>query len=114
MSPESEERLYATYPSLFPRETWVETESAMQWGCCCGDGWFPILDALCECIQRSVEHDDMPPVVVRQIKEKFGTLRFRFSGGDERTHAMAELALALSTRLPEEVATNALGAHQMD
>jgi len=106
VSPELEERLYTTYPSLFHRETWIDSESAMQSGCRCGDGWFPILDALCERIVWCVEHDDMPSVEVRQIKEKFGTLRFRFSGGDERTHAMASLALAISARIPEAPLTN--------
>ncbi|MCX9157829.1 hypothetical protein OPU71_17025 [Niveibacterium sp. 24ML] len=106
MTPELESRLYAAYPSLFHRETWIDTESAMQRGCCCGDGWFAILDALCECIAWSVEHENMPPVEVRQIKEKFGSLRFRYSGGDDRTRALVVLAQALSVRVDEDASFN--------
>lgn len=81
-------------------------ESCMYWGIECGDGWYDIIDALCEAVtytySTSVEIDekrakewgieptvwkddpksyyflevDGPQVVADQVKEKFGTLRF--------------------------------------
>jgi hypothetical protein len=36
----------------------------------------------------------VPQVVVEQIKEKFGGLRFYYQGGDEQVHGMVRMAEA--------------------
>ena len=72
------ETLVAKYPKLFAREG-----PRRNLGVNFGDGWYPLLDALCEAIQAQCEKIDLPPKMypfVEQIKEKFGTLRFYVSG----------------------------------
>ncbi|WP_069268954.1 hypothetical protein [Paraburkholderia nodosa] len=70
------------------------------WGFECGDGWFDLIDVLCARLQLATRHG-APQVVVRQVKEKFGTLRFNASGADERQRGMIELAEMMSGRLCE-------------
>jgi len=100
MSPNLEAQLLRNYPSLL-RPPLEPERDLMKWGFACDDVWYPILDALCACISWHVEQDDMPPVEVLQIKEKFGELRFRFRGGDARTHALVDLARRLSANVSE-------------
>jgi hypothetical protein len=64
-----------------------------------GEGWWPILQALCSNIQQYLnwknrESEIVPQVVVEQIKEKFGGLRFYYSGGDDRVTGMVSMAEA--------------------
>lgn len=44
----------------------------------------------------------VPQVVVQQVKEKFGTLRFYYSGGDEVVRGMVSMAESMSARTCEE------------
>lgn len=90
MSPEKQEILFARYPGIFRDRTKPMTESCMHWGIEVGDGWFDLLNALCEAINkpysgsvRAVEDGsdegfeyEFPQVVADQVKEKYGTLRF--------------------------------------
>jgi len=53
MSPDRKNHLFRTYPLLFPtrkpsvrKNPYIQTERGL--GISCMDGWFPILDALCE------------------------------------------------------------------
>lgn len=74
-------------------------------------GWWPILEHLCSNIQHHIDWvngsrerlllnneynhkipDECPQVVVEQIKEKFGGLRFYYQGGDEYIHGMVTMA----------------------
>ena len=62
-----------------------------------GEGWWPILEKLCNNIQSHIEWKNretvvVPQVVVEQIKEKFGGLRFYYQGGDEYIHGMVTMA----------------------
>jgi hypothetical protein len=45
---------------------------------------------------------DIPQVVVDQVKEKFGTLRFYYHGGDEYIRGLVGMAEAMSARTCEE------------
>jgi hypothetical protein len=68
-----------------------------------GQGWWPILEALCANIQqhtdwRNRETEIVPQVVVEQIKEKFGGLRFYYQGGDEQISGMVRMAEAWAGR----------------
>jgi hypothetical protein len=72
-----------------------------------GAGWWPILEALCANIQshidwRNRESETVPQVVVEQIKEKFGGLRFYYQGGDEQVHGMVRMAEAWAANCCEE------------
>jgi hypothetical protein len=80
-------------------------------GFCIGPGWWPILEALCsqihsytewrnntrEALLKSNPHNQkipeaVPQVVVQQIKEKFGGLRFYYNGGDDHIQGMVRMA----------------------
>jgi hypothetical protein len=45
--------------------------------------------------------NEVPHVEVQQVKEKFGGLRFYFSGGDERIDGMVLMAEAIAERTCE-------------
>jgi hypothetical protein len=130
----------------------------------CGDGWYQILDTLCEQIQHEIDNPDwvpnagpltmayykianktitpiyfklflhqnhfykgyrwriwnwlchrllpnikyakpekgIPQVVAKQIKEKFGGLRFYYEGGNDKIKGMVDYASALSYHTCEE------------
>ncbi len=48
MRKELDEKLCATYPLLFVDRYEDMTKTAMCWGFDCGDGWYPLINALCE------------------------------------------------------------------
>jgi hypothetical protein len=76
----------------------------MYWGFECGDGWFDLIDELCDSIQRYIDQNpslNVPQVEVEQVKEKFGTLRFYVSGGDDLTLGMIWFAESMSGRICE-------------
>ena len=53
-------------------------------GCQCDNGWYDLLSEICEKIQSVYDKNGREPdIVIDQIKEKFGTLRFYYHfGGD--------------------------------
>lgn len=72
-----------------------------------GAGWYPIIEALCANIQSHIdwknrEAEVVPQVVVEQIKEKFGGLRFYYQGGDEQVHGMVRMAETWAANCCEE------------
>jgi len=62
----------------------------------CGDGWFDLLDQLCDMINWDVNNNRAPAVEITQVKEKFGTLRFYYNGGNERIDGYVGFAEQLS------------------
>lgn len=49
----------------------------------CLPGWLDLIDELCRTLKTHLDkHPELPPLQVRQVKEKFGGLRFYYSGGD--------------------------------
>lgn len=98
MKQELEQQLLTAYPKIF---------SQPFGGFCVGDGWYHILEALCRRIQATIDNreqhiiwaaqngkyvEPIPQVVVAQIKEKFGGLRFYYDGGNEEISGMVEMA----------------------
>lgn len=84
-------------------------------GFCVGKGWYPIIRALCENIQAHINSvechrnhlliknvmsrpipEPVPQVEIRQIKEKFGGLRFYYDGGDDKIEGMVDMAESMS------------------
>ncbi len=98
MSPELEALLYERYPLLFAGRHLSPQETSMCWGCTCGDGWFMLLDTLCERLQWWCDHNETPQVVLTQVKEKFGELRVHQRGASPEQRGMIEMARALSAR----------------
>lgn len=113
MRQELDAALCAKYPKMMAQRNLPMTETCMCWGFECGDGWYNLLDALMANIQGHIDWrekqrayaieqkskkipDEVPQVVLFQVKEKFGTLSFYYSGGDERIFGMVMLAETLS------------------
>jgi hypothetical protein len=76
-------------------------ETCMCWGFDCGDGWFNILNQLMGSIQHHLDWKNKNGLVVEQVtldqvKEKFGTLRFYYSGGDDVIDGMVRLAESMT------------------
>ena len=90
-------------------------------GFACGEGWWPILESLCANIQGHIDWrnetrskllkdnpynhpipDEVSQVTVRQIKEKFGGLRFYYDGGDDTVDGMVTMAESWASRSCED------------
>lgn len=124
MRSELDQRLCDRYPLIFRDRNADMRVTAMCWGFDHGDGWYDIIDQLCQGIQNHIDwsqecHDRdvtwneqhahearpvtdvVPQVVATQIKEKFGTLRFYYTGGDDVIEGMVSMAEAMSSRVCE-------------
>jgi len=94
-------RLEETYPNMF---------SQPYGGVAVSQGWWPIIESLCANIQSHTDwwnknRETRPvveQVVVEQIKEKFGGLRFYYSGGDDTVAGMVRMAEAWADTACEE------------
>ncbi len=114
MRQELDEELCRKYPKIFQNRHAPMTETAMCWGFEIGDGWYQIVDSLCSNIQsyidwknRSAEagygdHKSVPQVIADQVKEKFGGLRFYYTGGDEQIYGMVRMAESWAYHACEE------------
>jgi hypothetical protein len=106
MKSELQEKLFSKYPKIFGDRTKPMTETCMCWGLEVGDGWYDLIDILCESLTytytTSIEVDEEdgkrlgikpyksevgnsyyftvepPQVIATQVKEKYGTLRFYY------------------------------------
>lgn len=108
MNPELTKKLYQKYPKIFADKNKSMQETCMCWGIECGDGWYHLLDVLCEALtytyltsvkvceekarvlglkpawtdDNGIPHYSLevkaPQVVADQVKEKYGTLRFYY------------------------------------
>ena len=88
MKQENEDYLKKVYPQMFPEDFW---------GVECNDGWFNIINMLCRNIQSRLNwQKEIPQVVVTQVKEKFGSLRFYYDGGDQYISGLVDMAEAIS------------------
>jgi len=111
MLPEKDKILCTKYPLIFKNRDGSIMDTCMAWGFECEDGWFDLLDTLCGKIQRYVdwksknlceEEKESLQVIASQVKEKFGTLRFYYYGGDDTIRGMVDMAEALSDKICEE------------
>ena len=88
-------RMQEKFPAMF---------SGQYGGFACGPGWWPMIETLCGVIQNHIDQSKgaCPQVVVEQIKEKFGSLRFYYQGGDDFISGAVWLAESMSGQLCEE------------
>jgi hypothetical protein len=106
MNSELQKKIFDKYPKMFGDRTKPMTETCMCWGLDVGDGWYELIDILCEALtytySTSVQIDEEdgkrlgikpyksevgdsyyfsvepPQIIVTQVKEKYGTLRFYY------------------------------------
>jgi hypothetical protein len=108
MKQELDKLLCEKYPKMLVNRNKPMTETCMCWGFECGDGWFQILDSLMSNIQHYIDwnnknfekgykqYKQVPQVTLDQVKEKFGTLRFYYTGGDDVIDGMVRMAESMS------------------
>lgn len=110
MTEDEDKVLCQKYPKIFKNRGGSVIETCMAWGFECDSGWFDIIDILCHEIQNyidwksknlSAEEVESLQVVADQVKEKFGTLRFYYSGGDEVIDGMVRMAESMTHRICE-------------
>jgi len=111
MKKELEDYLYKNYPKLYT-ECGEEQPFAL-FGFECNDGWFRLILWLSTYIQDYIDQHNrwaekypdqykpIPQVKVAQVKEKFGTLRYYYSGGDDKIGAVVQFAEYLSSNICE-------------
>lgn len=108
MRQELDKLLCEKYPAMMVNRNGAVTETCMCWGFECGDGWYNILNLLMSNIQNHIDHNNknfekgykqykqVPQVTLDQVKEKFGTLRFYYTGGDEYIRGLVSMAESMS------------------
>lgn len=104
------EEIEARYPRVFGSGTNAPDQSigTVYWEF--GYGWDTLIENLAAAIDREIERDpslaegDMP-FRIEQMKEKFGTLRFYYSGGNDRIHGLVNLTENLSASVCEVCGT---------
>jgi len=102
MKKELQDKLFEKYPNLFKEKDLPMTQTCMCWGIETGDGWFKLLDSLCFRLDDYVKHRaKVEPVIVEQVKEKFGGLRFYVHGGNEYTDGLIAMAETMSYNVCE-------------
>ena len=114
MKQELDKLLCEKYPKMMVNRNKNMQETCMCWGFECGDGWFNILDQLMSNIQHHIDwnnqnfdkgykqYKQVAQVTLDQVKEKFGTLRFYYSGGDDIIDGMVRMAESMSGCTCEE------------
>jgi hypothetical protein len=107
MKEELDRQLCDKYPLIFADRNKSMQETCMCWGFEHGDGWYNIIDSLCANIQNHIDWQNrqgekVPQVVATQVKEKFGTLRFYYNGGDDVIDGMVRMAESWSAVACEE------------
>ncbi len=89
MKKEYSDYLATTYPKIF---------SGKYGGFAIDDGWFNIINQACQLIQSHIDWSkgECTRVVARQVKEKFGTLRFYVDGGDDYCRGVIAMAESMT------------------
>lgn len=73
------------YPKLFSSEHLREIA--------CYPGWLSLLDDLCLRLQTYLDtNPGIPQIIVLQVKEKYGGLRFYIAGGDQFCRVIVDAA----------------------
>ena len=106
MSPELDEKLVKKYPKIFENRHSDPMKTAMCWGFECDNGWYWLIDKLCEHVQQYIDINKAPQIVATQVKEKFGGLRFYYDGGNQHIDGIVSHAEHLSYSICEICGTH--------
>ncbi len=84
MSPELEQKLFAKYPKIFRDANKSPQESCMAFGLEVGDGWYDLIDVLCEALTYTyttaieVDEEDGKRLGIKPYSYKDGEIRYRY------------------------------------
>ena len=98
MNRDLERELQARFPRFFRDLYGDPRETCMSRGCEFADGWYRLLERLCE----ELEPVAPPEFRFDQVKEKLGEMRVHASGGNEETERLIRQAREESLRVCEE------------
>jgi ribosomal protein S27E len=96
MSPELDAALCSKYPKIFRLRSTDKNSSFTNFGFECHDGWYSLIDVLCTQIQSHVDDKGIAQIEARQVKEKFGGLRFYHTSGDDVVFSLVSFAESMS------------------
>jgi len=102
MTPELQDALYRAWPETFRQKDWDETRTAMCWGFQCGDGWWGLIDAVCEVMTAHARGGAHGILEATTVKQKLGGLRFYVDGDCEFCRGARRLAERYSELVCEE------------
>lgn len=117
MDTKLQQKLFKKYPKIFVKNKKPQTPFDT-FGVECDDGWYFLIDLLCEKIQYHIDthnsydkeyqggKNQIEQVKTLQMKEKFGNYRTYVSGGDRYTEGMIDFAESLSDKICEECGSN--------
>jgi hypothetical protein len=89
--------LFDRYPKIFSER--FDSQSSRKLGIDVGDGWFDLIDTLCDRLQYSVDQLREPQPSALQVKAKWGELRFYIDSQSVYQKALIDLAQALSSKI---------------
>lgn len=102
MRPDLQHQLFTRYPHIFEQHSWAPQETAMCWGIETGDGWYGLIDGLCEALVAQFAPDEKHRLQALQVKEKMGALAFYVGMSLHRHSGAVGLAEAFSLRICED------------
>lgn len=105
MNAELEKRLYDKYPGIFRQKDLKPSQTCMCWGIATGDGWYDLIEDLCNKIQTYIDKNNLKQVEALQVKEKFGGLRFYIGGAPDKIYDYIWKAEEESLKTCEECGT---------
>jgi hypothetical protein len=91
-------QLESRFPELFADKD--SEDSRMSDGCCFGDGWFPLFEALCVQIQACVERGEVRQPILSQVKAKVD-LRIHWREADDAVRQLSNAACEQSLQICE-------------
>lgn len=102
MRDELDKKLVEKFPKIFADRYGSMQETCMCWGFECNDGWYSLINSLCECIQHYLDQSPrIHQLKANQVKEKYGTLHFYSEGGDDYTNGLISMTEYLSGSICE-------------
>ena len=75
MKKDLQDKLYAKYPKIFRQKDLDKMQTLMCWGIETDDGWYDLIDEVCQHLQWNTDKNGHPQVEFVQVKEKYGDLR---------------------------------------
>ena len=85
MDKEKEDIIFGDFPDLFPTGREPSPDTLMYYGFACRNGWYKHVYNLCYDVKKIAKRDNLT-IVVEQVKEKFGGLRFYCRGANQAVH----------------------------
>lgn len=79
-----ERKLFKKYPKIFKQRKLPMNQTCMCFGIECSDGWYNLINKLCEHLKWQTDINDYPQVEATQVKTKYGSLRFYYTFADSK------------------------------